>query len=87
MFLKKDQLDKSLHYQIFIEPKGDHLLEYDSWKEEFLGTLKDEYELQRVWKGKEYNLWGLPFYNENNRRRSFQEAFDEIVSGEKEVEC
>lgn len=67
LFLKKEQPKESLHYQIFIEPKGDHLLEHDEWKENFLKKLKDEFELEQVWKGNEYILWGLPFYNENNK--------------------
>lgn len=85
LFLKKEQPEESLHYQVFIEPKGSHLLEHDQWKEDFLKQLKDEFKLEKVWKGKQYILWGLPFYNENNKRREFQEAFDEI-SGEEEIE-
>jgi type III restriction enzyme len=79
LFLRKDEPKQSLHYQIFIEPKGDHLLEHDEWKEAFLKQLKEEYELQQVWKGKEYNLWGLPFYNEAKRRREFEGKFDNIL--------
>jgi type III restriction enzyme len=86
LFLKKKKPKENLHYQIFIEPKGDHLLEHDAWKEEFLKELKGKVGLEQVWKGKEYNLWGLPFYNENKRRRVFQKAFEEVVSGEEEIE-
>ncbi len=32
-----------LHYQIFIEPKGEHLVETDGWKEEFLEAITVEY--------------------------------------------
>ncbi len=80
LFLKKDKPKQSLHYQIFIEPKGDHLIEHDEWKEAFLKQLKREYELQQVWKGKEYNLWGLPFYNENKRRKKFESDFNNLIS-------
>lgn len=31
-----------LHYQIFIEPKGEHLVETDGWKEEFLEAITVE---------------------------------------------
>jgi type III restriction enzyme len=79
LFLKKEQPEESLHYQVFIEPKGDHLLEYDQWKEDFLKQLKDKFKLEEVWKGKEYILWGMPFYNENNRRHEFEDAFDNIL--------
>lgn len=80
LFLKKEDPEKSLHYQIFIEPKGDHLLEHDEWKEEFLEELKDDYDLIPVWRDKEYVLWGLPFYNENKRRREFEEEFEKLIS-------
>ncbi|SHG45880.1 type III restriction enzyme [Fodinibius roseus] len=80
LFLKKEDPEKSLHYQIFIEPKGDHLLEHDEWKEEFLEELKDDYDLIPVWRDKEYILWGLPFYNENKRRREFEKEFEKIIS-------
>src|SRR5699024_3251303 len=86
LFLRKEEPEESLHYQIFIEPKGDHLLDKDEWKEEFLKELKEEYDLKQVWKGKEYNLWGLPFYNENKRRRQFEDAFGDILSMEYGVE-
>lgn len=79
LFLEKSEPEKKLHYQIFIEPKGDHLLEHDKWKEDFLKTLKNEFKLEQVWKGKEYIIWGLPFYNENKRRREFEEEFENLI--------
>jgi len=36
LFLVDKQSKKSVHYQIFIEPKGSHLLKEDEWKEKFL---------------------------------------------------
>ncbi len=86
LFLKREQPEKSLHYQIFIEPKGDHLIDYDKPKEVFLKQLRKEYDLEQVWKGKEYILWGLPFYNKNKKRREFENAFSEIISCEEEAE-
>jgi len=79
LFLEKEQPDKNLHYQIFIEPKGDHLIEHDQWKEEFLNKLKDEFELEQVWKGEEYVIWGMPFYNEQKKRREFENEFSNIL--------
>src|SRR5699024_7653343 len=86
LYLKKEQPKESLHYQIFIEPKGDHLLEHDKWKEDLLKQLKDEFKLEQVWKGKEYILWGLPFYNEKNKRRYFKDKFNEVLLIEEGVE-
>jgi type III restriction enzyme len=79
LFLEKSEPEKTLHYQIFIEPKGDHLIEHDQWKEEFLKKLKDEYDLEQVWNGKEYIIWGMPFYNEQVKRREFEEEFENLV--------
>jgi type III restriction enzyme len=79
LFLEKSEPEKTLHYQIFIEPKGDHLIEYDQWKEDFLKKLKEEYELEQVWKGKEYIIWGMPFFNEQLKRREFEEEFERVI--------
>lgn len=68
-----------VHYQIFIEPKGDHLIKNDEWKERFLLRLKEEHELDQLWKGKDYIIWGMPFYNENNRNRKFEEEFNKVL--------
>lgn len=56
-----DKKDASVSYQIFIEPKGGHLLEHDKWKEEFLGRI----EIEAVIEGKEMNvrIIGSPFFN------------------------
>lgn len=37
-----------LHYQIFIEPKGEHLVETDGWKEEFLEAITVEYGMDKI---------------------------------------
>ncbi len=37
-----------LHYQIFIEPKGEHLVETDRWKEEFLEAITAEYGKDKI---------------------------------------
>lgn len=79
LFLEKSEPQKTLHYQIFIEPKGDHLIEHDQWKEDFLKKLKEEFELEQVWKGKEYIIWGMPFYNEQVKRREFEEEFERLI--------
>lgn len=78
LFLEKEEPERKMHYQIFIEPKGEHLLDKDEWKEGFLKQLKEEFELDEVWKNEEYVIWGMPFYNEHKRRREFEKAFGNI---------
>ncbi|MDR2432076.1 MAG: DEAD/DEAH box helicase family protein [Candidatus Margulisbacteria bacterium] len=79
LFLARQNAGESLHYQIFIEPKGNQLLEKDKWKEEYLRSLKENTRIQQVWRNKKYIVWGLPFFNEKYRELSFPEAFAETV--------
>jgi type III restriction enzyme len=77
LFLK-DKIN--LHYQVFVEPKGDNLLQKDEWKNNFLKEITKKYkggEILKV-KGKEYNLIGLPLFNQNNNQE-FSEAYDELI--------
>jgi type III restriction enzyme len=79
LFLIGNGENPDVHYQIFIEPKGDHLIKNDEWKEKFLLRLNEEHKLDQLWKGKDYIIWGMPFYNENNRSRKFEEEFDNVM--------
>lgn len=75
LFMKEKENKKPVCFQIFVEPKGDHLLEEDSWKEEFLLEIKDKYHIEILSDTEEYRLLGLPFYNEGNKA-IFIEKFD-----------
>lgn len=59
-------VDGFLHYQIFIEPKGEHLVETDRWKEEFLEAITAEYGKDKILQKDtpHYRLIGLPFFTE-----------------------
>ncbi|KLL02246.1 MAG: Type III restriction-modification system DNA endonuclease res [Mycoplasmataceae bacterium RC_NB112A] len=57
------QKEKQLYYQVFIEPKDIHFKEKDKRKENFLLSLKKECQIEKLWEDKEYQVWGLPFYN------------------------
>jgi type III restriction enzyme len=37
-----------LTFQVFIEPKGSHLLGYDKWKEEFLNKVRIEQKTIKI---------------------------------------
>jgi type III restriction enzyme len=63
LFLKKKNSSKELVYQVFIEPKGSHLIEQDKWKENFLKQL----EFEQLFQGRDYHIFGLPFYTESNK--------------------
>lgn len=69
-------------YQIFIEPKGDHLLLKDKWKEDFLKKIKEKSKPYTIFvDNKNYFIWGLPFYNENYNN-DFDEEFKNIIKNE-----
>ena len=58
-----------LHYQIFIEPKGEHLVENDLWKEAFLEAITVEYGKDNILQKDtpHYRLIGLPFFTDNKK--------------------
>ena len=79
LFLKKKESDMTLHYQVFIEPKGSHLLNEDPWKETFLKSLKERHKIDVLWKTRKYTVWGMPFYNEAQRKKEFEDAFNNLI--------
>ena len=45
LFLTEKTTGKSLNYQLFIEPKGQHLIKHDDWKEGLLKQIEDEHRI------------------------------------------
>lgn len=78
LFLKKENSDKIEQYQLFIEPKGEHLIKTDQWKEDFLIEIEQNYQINmesRLFgENKKYKLIGFPFYNEREKS-NFIEVF------------
>jgi len=76
LFLKDTN---KLQYQVFIEPKGDNLLEMDRWKNDFLKNITKEYSGDNILKikGDNYNLIGLPLFNKNNNEE-FSKEYDKL---------
>ena len=80
----------SEYYQIFCEPKGEHLLEKDSWKEELLKgitSLTDNNKLilgelnqldLQISETKHYKIYGLPFYTEDFQDK-FKKSFERFI--------
>jgi type III restriction enzyme len=80
LFLEKKETGQSLYYQIFIEPKGAHLLKEDAWKENFFKSLKEKVEINVLWKTKKFIIRGMPFYNEQLRKIEFENEFEKITN-------
>lgn len=80
LFLQKKKTDGYEQMQIFIEPKGTHLLEKDAWKERFLLQMKDEAIPVTVFKDdNDYRIWGFHFYNEDTRMKDFDADFRTLL--------
>lgn len=56
-----DKRDASVSWQIFIEPKGGHLIEHDAWKQDFLLELSSEAKV--VGEDSAVRIIGVPFFN------------------------
>ncbi|WP_028841996.1 DEAD/DEAH box helicase family protein [Thermodesulfovibrio yellowstonii] len=78
LFLKKEHSNDIEQYQLFIEPKGEHLVKKDQWKEDFLKKIEEKYQISLgsplVKENEKYKLIGLPFYNDS-KKHEFIEIF------------
>lgn len=79
LFLIKGDKLPAIQYQVFIEPKGSHLIKQDEWKHNFLIQLKKEHQIEQLWKDKSYIVWGMPFFNETDTKPEFEEVFGELL--------
>ena len=59
---EKDKKGKELTYQVFIEPKGRHLIATDKWKEELLEKIRKDENTIKI-DGGNYLITAVPFYN------------------------
>ena len=72
LFLQKNNDDGYEQLQVFIEPKGENLLEADKMKETFLLALKDKAVAQKIFvDDNKYRIWGLHFFNRSMRMKDF----------------
>ncbi len=72
LFLQKHGTGGYLQEQIYIEPKGSHLLEKDKWKEDFLLKIEEQgIPVKKYVDDNEYRIVGLPFFNKDFRMEEF----------------
>ncbi|MGA2939888.1 MAG: hypothetical protein ABSF52_22715 [Syntrophobacteraceae bacterium] len=79
LYLMGKEKKDTMYYQVFIEPKGGHLLLQDAWKEQMLTNLKDKAVIEQLWKDRKYVVWGMPFFNSDQRMPEFEAAFKSLV--------
>lgn len=67
-------------YQIFVEPKGNHLLAQDKWKEEFLLQIESRgIPMKTFVDDDKYHIWGFPFFNQQSRMPDFAKTFKRLL--------
>lgn len=79
LYLINKNESEQIIFQLFIEPKGTHLLEHDAWKEEFLSEIIEEYQLEPIFENREVKIIGLPFYNKLEREEVFDKKLNSIL--------
>ncbi len=61
----KQRDGEQMTFQVFIEPKGEHLKGHDNWKEDFLKEIRTEQKTIKIHTDT-YLITAVPFYNYNN---------------------
>ena len=81
LFVRKHKNQSFISNQVYVEPKGSHLLLKETWKENFLLQINDLAEADDSYAfGNEYRIIGMPFFNEEERMGNFTKAMDEFVA-------
>ena len=79
LIMTKQEGNITDQYQIFIEPKGSHLIEKDSWKEEFLLQIEESGRpVKTLIDDNNYKIVGFPFFNVADRQAQFNEAMSKL---------
>jgi type III restriction enzyme len=73
----KQKDGEELTFQVFIEPKGGHLLSHDKWKEDFLKEIKAEKKTIKI-STDNYLITGVPFYN-NKIENEFRSSLEDVL--------
>lgn len=69
--------NKQLTFQVFIEPKGAHLIGYDKWKEDFLKQIGSQQKSIKIHTD-HYLITAVPFYNYGNENE-FKEILEKTL--------
>ncbi|RXF30325.1 DEAD/DEAH box helicase [Enterococcus faecalis] len=72
--------NENYNYQVYIEPKGQHLESNDAWKQEMLYEINGS-DIEVIGENEEVRLIGLKFYNEDNEREFINELSEKVNDG------
>jgi len=80
LFLHSPKEEGYEQLQVFIEPKGTHLIEKDKWKEDFLLEIEDKAVATKVFvDDNDYKIWGFHFFNQDVRRTEFDADMEKLL--------
>ena len=86
LLLQKDNEDGFEQMQVFIEPKGTHLVESDKWKEDFLLQLKgNAIPVKTFVDDNKYHIWGFHFFNRDVRGSEFSADLEMLQKPEEHL--
>lgn len=72
LFLHTQKNDSYEQLQVFIEPKGAHLIDKDRWKEDFLLQIESKaIPVTKFADDNKYKIWGFHFFNRDERSVEF----------------
>jgi type III restriction enzyme len=78
-FLTEKETGELISYQLFIEPKGQHLIADDQWKEDFLNQIEKNAKIHYKLPKQKFAVVGMPFYNEQINKREFEQKFRQVL--------
>lgn len=79
LFLHKQNAEGYDQLQVFIEPKGTHLIENDKWKEDFLLEIENQSIATKTFvDDNEYRIWGYHFFNRDVRMNEFDADMERL---------
>ena len=79
LFLREEN-GETLTYQLFIEPKGQHIAEHDRWKEDFLRQICAEYPSRIITEDSKYRIIGVPSFYNTDYENDFKEDLDNALN-------
>jgi type III restriction enzyme len=74
----KQRDGEQMTFQVFIEPKGEHLKGHDKWKDAFLKEIRTEQKTIKIHTDT-YLITAVPFYNYNNENE-FKSALEDALN-------
>ena len=79
LFLRK-QNGASLNYQLFIEPKGKHLIKHEQWKEDFLKEIRTDRNSKVLIENHKYCVVGVDRFYNKQWELEFEETLDAALA-------